>query len=156
MLAEDLGLLEAALPTDEDRVGGHVARRRAQPLVLERRRDLLRRAPEEIERPEQLDVGVADGAHRRERALGILRHRVTDRVGLEPDAVEFFRGSNRNAREHATRGRRAHRVEKVAPFHSALMGRLRNVGAQHAAPLHHTSTEFYRSPNVSASDILSA
>jgi len=36
-----------------------VARRCAQPFVLERRGDLLRRAPEQIERPEQLDVGVA-------------------------------------------------------------------------------------------------
>jgi len=60
----------------------------AQPLAIERRSHLLGRAAEVTERPQQLDVGVAHGAHRGEGPLGIPAHRVAHRIELEPDAGE--------------------------------------------------------------------
>src|SRR5258708_2153813 len=51
---------------------------------------LGRRAAEEIERPEQLHVGVAHRVHRGEGLFGILRHGVANRVRLETDALQLL------------------------------------------------------------------
>ena len=91
LLSQCLCDFEAALPAHENRVSRHVTGGRAQTFIFERRGHLLRRAAKQIERPEQLDVGVPHRAHLRERAIRVLHHRVAHRVRLEPDAVELLR-----------------------------------------------------------------
>ena len=90
LVTEHVGDIEAAFPPDENRVARHVGGGRAQTFLLEGVSHLLRRAAEQIERPQQLDVGVADRADRGEGAVGILRHRMAHRVSLETDASEFL------------------------------------------------------------------
>src|SRR5574341_1108706 len=131
LVAELLRDGQAALPAHEDGLGRHVTGRRAQPFVLQGRGDLRRCSSEVAERPQQLDIGVTDGPDRRQRALGIFRHRVAHREQLKSDAVELL---GRELQEGAG-GDGAHRLDKVASFHSALI---------------------YGSLNVSASDIVSA
>src|SRR5207244_3327659 len=80
LVPQELRRLEASLPPNQDDRGRHVRRRRAEPLGLQRGGDLRGRAAKVAERPEELDVGVADRADRGERALGITSHRVAHGV----------------------------------------------------------------------------
>src|SRR5207237_5311 len=88
LVPQPVGDLEAPVPPYEQRDRRNVRRGRPQAFVIECRPNLLRGAAEVPERPQQLDVRVAHGPHRRERSLRILVHRVPHRVQLEPDAVE--------------------------------------------------------------------
>src|SRR6267378_1225021 len=132
LVAQQLRRLEAPLPADENGVGGHVRRRRPQPLALQGRGNLRRRAAEEIKRPEQLHIGVAHRVHRSEGFFGILRHGVANRVRLETDALQLLGGwTQGNPGDHPARRGGSHRLKKVASFHGANLRFAEHLGEQY-------------------------
>src|SRR5438093_13083390 len=74
---------------------------------------------EVAERPEQLDVAVADRAHRGEGGLGVLPHRVADRIELEADALEPVRRRRATPGERGPRHGPAYRAHEAPAVHRA-------------------------------------
>src|SRR5207244_12155292 len=70
LVPQPVGDIETPLPPDEQRDRRDVSRGRAQSFAIEGGPDLLRRAAEVTERPEQLDVAVHYGALGGEGAVG--------------------------------------------------------------------------------------
>src|SRR5207247_1669121 len=128
LVAQDLRRLEAALPAHENDRGRHVRRRCAEPLVLQGGGDLRRGAAEVAHRPEQLDVGVPDGADRGQGALRIPRHRVSHGVQLAADALQLVARKPAEQAPRSSRARRADRAKERGAFHAIPLSRTRDAG----------------------------
>src|SRR6266513_2864398 len=116
--APAVGDLEAPLPPDEQRNRRDVRRGRAQSFPIEGRAHLLGGTAEVTEGPEQLDVGIAHGAHRGQGPLGIPVHRVAHRIELEPDTGEAARSDRAGGYPRPGDGRGPNRLDERSAMHA--------------------------------------